>query len=122
MILSYDHFLPLLRLSACHAYLTYPFVLSWSLLEAMSCSCPIVGSATAPVEEVIRDGKNGLLVDFFSPSDLAEAMADILMHPERAAVLGAEARSTIHENYSLNVCLPRQLQLINLVATRAIGR
>ena len=119
--LPYDQFLPLLRLSACHVYLTYPFVLSWSLLEAMSCACPLVGSATAPVQEVIRDGRNGVLVDFFSPSALAEAMADLLKSPERAAALGRAARETVLKDYSLDVCLPRQLQLINLVASRSIG-
>lgn len=120
--LAYGPFLQLLQISAVHVYLTYPFVLSWSLLEAMSSGCAVVGSDTAPVREVIRDGHNGLLVDFFRPDDLAAAVAELLNHPDRAAALGREARSTVQRRYSLSDCLPRHLALMHLVANGDMGR
>jgi len=119
--LAYEPFLQLLKLSAAHVYLTYPFVLSWSLLEAMSSGCPVVGSSTAPVQEVIQDDHNGLLVDFFKPHDLAAAVADLLHNRERASELGQAARHTVVNHYSLANCVPRQLSLMELVASRSIG-
>ena len=118
--LSHPDFRKLLSLSSCHVYLTYPFVLSWSLLEAMSFSLPIVASDTDPVQEFISDGLNGRLVDFFSPDKLASAIAEILNSPLLAKELGDAARQAIISKYSLDVCLPRQLQLLNLVASRVM--
>ena len=119
--LPYEQFVPLLQLSACHVYLTYPFVMSWSLLEAMACGCAVVGSNTAPVREVIRHGHNGLLVDFFSPADLAAAVAELLQDLERAVAFGQAARRTVEATYDLDTCVTRQLALMDLVASGSIS-
>ena len=119
--LPYSEFIPLLQLSACHVYLTYPFVMSWSLLEAMACGCAVVGSDTAPVREVIRHGTNGLLVDFFSPSDLASAVAELLQDRERAVAFGQAARRTVERTYDLDACVTRHLALMDLVASGSIN-
>ena len=107
----------LLSLSSAHVYLTYPFVLSWSMLEAMANECLIIGSATPPVQEVIEDGRNGLLVDFHSPAQVAEAVVKALADPAAHAPLRAAARRTIVERYDLqDTCLPQLLRLIDDVA------
>ena len=111
--LPYGLYLHLLQISSCHVYLTYPFVLSWSLLESMSVGVPVVASSTAPVQEVIEDGVNGLLVDFFSPSALAERVCTVLDDRSMAARLGRQARESIIERYDLRrYCLPAQLEMI----------
>lgn len=119
--LPYDQLLTLFKVSAVHVYLTYPFVLSWSLLEAMSSECAVIGSKTSPVEEVIKDSVNGLLVNFFEPKEIGEAVCNLLYDRKMAKLLGENARESILEKYSLEVCVPQQIQLINLVANNAIG-
>jgi glycosyltransferase involved in cell wall biosynthesis len=112
----YPLFLNVLQVSRVHVYLTYPFVLSWSMLEAMAAGCLVVGSRTAPVEDVIRDGENGVLVDFFKPGEIAERVVDALAEPEQFDSQRALARQTIVENYDLKrICLPGQLRLIDLL-------
>jgi glycosyltransferase involved in cell wall biosynthesis len=104
----------LLQVSAVHVYLTYPFVLSWSLIEAMSIGCAVVASDTAPLHEVIRNGENGLLVPFFDHQALAEQVAGLLAHAPERMRLGAAARATAVAQYDLKrVCLPQQLEWVN---------
>jgi len=111
-VVDYSAYLDLLRLSSAHVYLTIPFVLSWSMVEAMAAGCLVIGSNTAPVQEVIEPGRNGLLVDFFAVDELAETIALALAERDGFAAMRHRARDTVIENYSLQVSLPRQLALI----------
>lgn len=115
--LNYPEFVQLLQLSTVHVYLTYPFVLSWSLMEAMSLQCAIVASNTAPVKEVIRHEQDGLLVDFFSPDQIVQAICRLLESPKLAQELGQTARSQIVSRYDLKTqCLPAQMAWVNNLA------
>jgi glycosyltransferase involved in cell wall biosynthesis len=108
--IPYQHFIPLLQLSTVHVYLTYPFVLSWSLLEAMSAGCAIIASNTQPLQEAISHNKTGRLVDFFDPQVLATEVCDLLGNPAEQLRLGSQAREFARANYDLQtVCLPKQL-------------
>jgi glycosyltransferase involved in cell wall biosynthesis len=109
----------LLQASSVHVYLTVPFVLSWSLLEAMACGCLVVGSDTPPVRELIDDGRHGLLADFFSPEAICRRIEEALDHPDRMAGLRAAARRRIVTGYGLDLLLPRHLALVRRVAAGA---
>jgi len=110
---SYEHFIPLLQLSTVHVYLTYPFVLSWSLLEAMGVGCAIVASDTQPLREAIGHDETGRLVDFFDVSALINEVCALLDDPVARQRLGANARAFAQANYDLkSVCLPRQMQWV----------
>jgi glycosyltransferase involved in cell wall biosynthesis len=101
----------LFRATDLHIYLTVPYVLSGSVLEAMSCGAVVLGSNTAPVREIIADGQNGILVDFFDVEAIAAKAAQVLEDPVSFRSMGRLAEQTIIENYSLEVVLP---QLVNL--------
>lgn len=116
--IPYSAYLSLLQISSVHVYLTYPFVLSWSFMEAMAAQCLLVASKTAPVEEFLRPGENGLFTDFFDPAQIAEDVVAALDHPDRDG-LRHQARETILGRCDLATCLPRQLDLIAETAGRA---
>ncbi len=116
--LPYEQYLRVLQVSAAHVYLTKPFVLSWSMIEALASGCMLIGSQTPPVTEVIEDGWNGLLADFFAPDEIAERVIEALGNPARTKLIRQRARETVLERYDLAKCLPRQIQLLQQLANR----
>ncbi|WP_426230704.1 glycosyltransferase family 4 protein [Pararhizobium sp. DWP3-4] len=110
------------QISAAHLYFTYPFVLSWSMLEAMACGALIIGSDTAPVREVIRSGRNGLLVPFFDTDALAEAVLGALKNPEGHLGMRAAARRTVERRFRLTDCLDYQQGLLEKLAGKSFSR
>ena len=94
-----------------HMYLTVPFVLSWSMMDALSCGAVVLGSSTAPVKEMIRDGENGLLADFFDTDAMAEKAIQVLRDPAAYRPLGRAAEEIVTRDYSLEAVLPRMLKM-----------
>jgi glycosyltransferase involved in cell wall biosynthesis len=113
-LLEYKEYLKLLQVSSAHVYLTYPFVLSWSFIEAMASGCLIIASNTPPVLEVLRDGHNGLTVDFFAYRQLANRIEAALAKPESMQPLRQAARATALKQFDLQrLILPRWLKLFD---------
>lgn len=110
-LLPYNEYLQVLQASSVHIYLTRPFVLSWSMLEALATGCLIVASDTAPVTEVIQDNVNGLLVNFFNPEQICDRVIEALDNPRMVAIRD-RARKTILEGYDLANLLPQHLQWV----------
>jgi glycosyltransferase involved in cell wall biosynthesis len=120
--LPYDRLVDLMHVSRVHAYLTYPFVLSWSMVEALAAGALVVGSNTAPVAEVITDGVTGRLVDFFDVKGWSTALTDALARPEAHVPLREAAQRMVRERYDLrSVCLPRQVELLTRLSRSASG-
>lgn len=114
--LPYSQLIALFQVSAAHLYLTYPFVLSWSMLEAMATGVALVASSTAPVLEVVEDGVNGLLANFHSPEDVVAKLTQLLDSQDRNTNLRAAARKSVIERYDLQKLLPQHLELVRNVA------
>lgn len=116
--LDYEAFIRVLQVSAAHIYLTVPFVLSWSMLEAMSAGCLVLGSNTTPVLEVLEDGRNGVVVDYFSPEDIAAKTLAVLEKPQDFTHIRQAARQTIIDRFDLQKLLPLHEKLIEQVAAK----
>ncbi len=108
----------ILNLSDLHIYLTAPFVLSWSMMNALACGCTVLGSDTPPVREMIEDGKNGLLADFFDVDRFTELALRVLDDPQAYRPLGQAGEEMIRRDYSLGKTLPRMLDLYNRTISR----
>jgi len=112
--ISYAQLIALLKLSRCHVYLTAPFVISWSMLEAMALEKTIVASDVAPVRRFIEHQRNGLLVDFFSPDEIAQTICEVLAHKDGRRDLGTAARADVMANYDFaTVCYPQFIAFLN---------
>jgi glycosyltransferase involved in cell wall biosynthesis len=111
----FERHLRLLQISAVHIYLTVPFVLSWSLLEAMATQTVVIASDTPPVRDVIEDGRNGLLVDFFSPRRIADRVDEVLDHPDRMTAIARAAREYVQRHYSVRDSLDRYQEIIAML-------
>jgi glycosyltransferase involved in cell wall biosynthesis len=115
--IPYDRFVALLQVSRVHVYLTYPFVLSWSLFETMSVEGAIVASDTAPVRELVSHDQTGRLVDFFDGDALINEVCTLLDDPDLRTRLGQAAREHVVSHYDLmKICLPQQLEWVRQLA------
>jgi len=120
--LPFDQHVRLLQISAAHVYLTVPFVLSWSVVEAMAAATVVIASDTPPVRDLILDQGNGLLVDFFSPMAIADQVDAVLDHPDRRADLRHAARTHAQTHYPLRKNLAGYLELLGTMSHRPSAR
>ncbi len=102
--------------SDLHIYLSVPFVVSWSLLNALACGCVVLGSQVDPVREVVEPGRTGLLEPLFDIDRLAETALGVLADPGKYRPLGQAARESVEEKYSLDVCIPELKEFFERVA------
>lgn len=112
----YNAYRSLLQVSAAHVYLTYPFVLSWSVLEAMACGCALVASDTAPVREVVRDGENGWLVNFFDAKAIVDRVGAVLSVADGSADMRQRAARSVREKFSIGAGVAGYRRLLGLDA------
>jgi glycosyltransferase involved in cell wall biosynthesis len=119
--LPYDAYRRVLQVSAAHVHLSYPFVLSWSVLEATASGCLVIGSDTAPIREALRHGENGWRVNFFDDAAIAKCVADVLNDPAAQVPLRKQARSDMVNRYSLRQGLAGYNRLLGLAPFESLN-
>lgn len=115
-LLPVSKLVDVLSLSDLHLYFTVPFVLSWSLMDALACGCTVLASDTAPVREMIDDGRNGLLRGFHDVEGFADRAMEVLRDPGAFRHLGIEASQRIRRDYAIDITLPRLAGLFEQAA------
>lgn len=110
----------LFSISDVHIYLTVPFVLSWSVVNALACGAVLLASDTPPVREMVTHGVNGLLVDFFDVDGFIEQACRVLDAPQDYRPLRNAGVELVRERYSLEVCLPQMLNLYEQAANSSL--
>lgn len=116
---SYEDYRRVLQISSAHVYLTVPFVLSWSFLEAMASGCAIIGSDTAPVREFVTDGKNGRLANFFDPAEIADRIAQQLEGGAEVDAMRTAARETVRKLWSAEIAIDRHMAIVDRLVRRS---
>ena len=110
--LPFEHYIKLLQISSVHVYLTYPYVLSWSILNAMATGCCVIASNNNPVLEVIKDNYNGLLVDFFNVNRLTQKIEYALDNQDKMKELRQNARKTVLDKYDIKSLFPQHIEYV----------
>jgi glycosyltransferase involved in cell wall biosynthesis len=108
----------LLSISDLHLYWTVPFVLSWSLIDALACGCTVLASNTEPVQEFIEHEKNGLLANFYDVDRFAELSLQVLRDPTAYRLLGQAGAASVRERYALDCTLPATVDFFQSVVKR----
>jgi glycosyltransferase involved in cell wall biosynthesis len=114
-----EHLAEILRLSDLHIYLSSPFVVSWSLFNAMATGVPVLASEVPSVREIVEPGVNGLIEPLFDVDRLTSTALQVLDRPADFAPLGQAARRTIEEQYSIDCCIPPIKEFFEYVASGA---
>ena len=117
-ILARPAYLDALAIARLRVYLTYPTVVSWSMLEGMAAGVPLLASDVAPVREFVTDGYNGRLFPFHEPATLATAAAEMLADRASLQRIGAAARATVAERFTVGRCVPQQVAWLDALARR----